>query len=80
MNREEIKTIVTNKLIYVLGIEFDEADRESSNLINDLGMDSLDAIEIIMDFEKEFMIGIPDDDIEKIETVEDIINYLQTKV
>lgn len=80
MNRKEIKTIVTNKLIDVLGIEFDEADRESSNLINDLGMDSLDAIEIIMDFEKEFMIGIPDDDIEKIETVEDIINYLQTKV
>ena len=80
MNREEIKTIVTNKLIDVLGIEFDEADRESSNLINDLGMDSLDAVEIIIDFEKEFMIGIPDDDAEKIETVEDIINYLQTKV
>ena len=46
---------------------------------NDLGADSLDTVELIMEFEKEFEISIPDEDAEKITTVGDAINYISAK-
>ncbi|MCC8035323.1 MAG: acyl carrier protein, partial [Rikenellaceae bacterium] len=46
---------------------------------NDLGADSLDTVELIMDFEKEFGISIPDEDAEKIGTVGDAVSYIEAK-
>ena len=51
----------------------------SAKVAEDLGADSLDATELIMAFEEEFNIEIPDADIEKIKTVEDIVRYLADK-
>lgn len=73
--RDEINEIVTNVLISVLGIDGNEAT-EDADLQNELGMDSLDAVELIMKFEKEFNISIPDIDAENIKSVKDIIDYL----
>ena len=51
---------------------------ESSSFANDLGADSLDTVELIMEFENAFGITIPDEDAEKIATVGDVINYIET--
>ena len=67
-----VKAIIVEKL----GV--DEADivREAS-FTNDLGADSLDTVELIMEFEKEFDMTIPDEDAEKIATVGDAVDYVQ---
>lgn len=70
----KVKSIIVEKL----GV--DEADvTESANFTNDLGADSLDTVELIMDFEKEFDLSIPDEDAENIATVGDAIKYLTEK-
>ena len=51
----------------------------SASFIDDLGADSLDIVELVMAFEKEFGIEIPDDDAEKISTVQDAIDYIHNK-
>lgn len=51
----------------------------AASFTNDLGADSLDTVELIMEFEKEFEISIPDEDAEKITTVGDAINYISEK-
>ena len=51
----------------------------AASCTNDLGADSLDTVELIMEFEKEFEISIPDEDAEKITTVGDAINYISEK-
>ena len=51
-----------------------------TNLVDDLGADSLDTVELIMEFEKEFNITIPDDVAEKISTVQDAIDYIKANV
>jgi acyl carrier protein len=51
---------------------------ESTSFINDLGADSLDIVELVMQFEEEFEIPIPDEDAEKIQTVGDAIKYLES--
>lgn len=53
---------------------------ENTSFINDLGADSLDTVELVMEFEDEFDITIPDVDAEKIQTVGDAINYIETKL
>ncbi len=69
---EKVKAIIVDKL----GV--DEADVvETASFTQDLGADSLDTVELIMEFEKEFGITIPDDDAEKITTVGDAINYIK---
>ncbi len=71
---DKVKAIIVEKL----GV--DEADvTESANFTNDLGADSLDTVELIMEFEKEFDVSIPDEDAENIATVGDAIKYLQDK-
>lgn len=75
MKRKDIAKKVTEILVDKLGVEKEEVN-ESANLQNDLGMDSLDAVELIMECEQEFNIAIPDDDAETVQTVGDIINYL----
>jgi acyl carrier protein len=53
---------------------------ENTSFINDLGADSLDTVELVMEFEDEFDINIPDEDAEKIQTVGDAISYIKTRV
>ena len=72
---ERVKSIIVKKL----GVELSEVT-ESASFTNDLGADSLDTVEMIMDFEKEFGITIPDDQAENIATVGQAIVYIQSKV
>jgi acyl carrier protein len=71
----KVKEIVVSKL----GVDEPQVTPEAS-FINDLGADSLDTVELVMEFEKAFNIQIPDEDAEKISTVGDAINYLKSKV
>ena len=68
----EVKAIIVDKL----GVDEKEVTPEA-NFTNDLGADSLDTVELIMEFEKEFGISIPDDQAEKIATVGDAIKYIE---
>ena len=69
----KVKAIIVDKL----GV--DEAEvTETASFTNDLGADSLDTVELIMEFEKEFGISIPDDQAEKIGTVGDAIAYIES--
>ena len=71
---DKIKTIVANQL----GV--DEAQvAEDASFIDDLGADSLDTVELIMAFEEEFDVEIPDEDAQNIKTVKDVIDYIQAK-
>lgn len=69
---------VTEIIVEKLGVGADEVTREAS-FTNDLGADSLDTVELIMDFEKAFDITIPDEDAEKITTVGDAVDYVEAK-
>lgn len=71
----KVKEIVVDKL----GVEESQITNEAS-FTNDLGADSLDTVELIMGFESEFDISIPEDEAEKISTVGDAINYLKEKL
>lgn len=71
----EIAEKVTSIIVDKLGVEQSEVTAEAS-FTNDLGADSLDTVELIMEFEKEFNIAIPDEEAEKIGTVGDAIGYI----
>ena len=72
----EIASKVQKIIVDKLGVEESEVTPTSS-FNNDLGADSLDTVELIMEFEKEFGISIPDDQAEKIQTVGDAISYIE---
>ena len=72
----EIASKVQKIIVDKLGVEESEVVATAS-FTNDLGADSLDTLEFIMDFEKEFGISIPDDQAEKIQTVGDAISYIE---
>lgn len=72
----EIAAQVKNIIVDKLGVDAEEVTPEKS-FTNDLGADSLDTVELIMEFEKEFGISIPDDQAEKISTVADAIAYIE---
>jgi len=72
----EIAKKVTAIIVDKLGVEESEVTREAS-FTNDLGADSLDTVELIMEFEKEFNIAIPDDQAEKISTVGQAVDYIE---
>ncbi|MGQ9863981.1 MAG: acyl carrier protein [Bacteroidia bacterium] len=74
-----IEERVQNIIVSKLGVEASQVTREAT-FTNDLGADSLDTVELIMEFEKEFGISIPDEVAEKIETVGDAIDYIQQHV
>lgn len=74
----DIESKVTSIIVEKLGVDTSEIKREAS-FTNDLGADSLDTVELIMEFEKEFGITIPDEDAEKISTVGEAIDYLTEK-
>jgi len=75
----EIAQKVTSIIVDKLGVEESEVTSEAS-FTNDLGADSLDTVELIMEFEKEFNISIPDDQAENIATVGNAISYLEENV
>ena len=68
----KVKAIIVDKL----GVEESEVTSEAS-FTNDLGADSLDTVELIMEFEKEFNIAIPDEQAEKITTVGEAVSYIE---
>jgi acyl carrier protein len=70
----KVKAIIVDKL----GVDIDTITPQSS-FTNDLGADSLDTVELIMQFEEEFGVTIPDEDAEKIATVGDALAYLKQK-
>ena len=71
----DIKSRVISIIVDKLGVDEGEVTSEAS-FTNDLGADSLDTVELIMEFEKEFHIAIPDDHAENIATVGDAISYI----
>ena len=71
---EKVKEIIVSKL----GVDAAQITPEAS-FTNDLGADSLDTVELVMEFEKAFNIQIPDEDAEKISTVGDAVKYLTEK-
>ena len=72
---DQVKAIIAENL------NVDEADvKPEASFINDLGADSLDQVELIMALEEEFGIEIPDDQAEKISTVQAAVDYIQAKV
>jgi acyl carrier protein len=75
----EIKSKVISIIVDKLGVEESEVTNEAS-FTNDLGADSLDTVELIMEFEKEFNIAIPDDQAETIQTVGDAVSYIEKNV
>ncbi len=72
--KKKVHAIIVDKL----GVDESDISAEAS-FTNDLGADSLDTVELIMEFEKEFDLTIPDEDAEKIATVGDAVSYLEEK-
>lgn len=75
----EIESKVKDIIVDKLGVNADEVKPDAS-FTNDLGADSLDTVELIMEFEKEFNISIPDDKAESIHTVGDAIAYIEANM
>ena len=72
---KKVKDIIVDKL----GVE-ESVVTESANFTNDLGADSLDTVELLMEFERVFGIKIPDEDAASIATVADAVNYVESKL
>ena len=71
---DTVKSIIVDKL----GVDESDVSHDAS-FTNDLGADSLDTVELIMEFEKEFDLTIPDEEAEEIATVGDAIDYLEER-
>lgn len=72
---EKVRKIIVERL----GVDESEVTLEAS-FTNDLGADSLDTVELIMELEKEFNISIPDEQAEQIQTVGDAVSYLESQL
>lgn len=71
---DRVREIIANEL----GVEMEKVTGDA-NFVEDLGADSLDTVELVMAFEEEFEIEIPDEDAEEMQTVSDAIDYLSEK-
>ena len=69
---EKVKAVIVEQL----GVDEDQVTLDAS-FADDLGADSLDTVELIMAFEEEFGVEIPDDEAEKIKTVKDVVDYIE---
>lgn len=78
MSNPSIEERVVKIVCDQMGTTPDKVSKETS-FINDLGADSLDTVELVMEFEDEFDINIPDEDAEKIQTVGNAIEYIGAK-
>ena len=72
---DKVKRIIVDQL----DVEEDKVT-EAASITDDLGADSLDVVDLVMSFEEEFDIEIPDDQVEKIKTVGDIVKFIEEKV
>ena len=79
MDMKQLEEKVKDIIVEELGVERDKLTTEAS-FMEDLGADSLDTVELVMAFEKEFDIDIPDEEAEKLRTVGDALKYLQDKL
>jgi acyl carrier protein len=79
VDRTTIEKKVREMIVENLGIDPEKVTVESS-FVEDLGADSLDTVELVMAFEEEFALEIPDEDAEKLTTVGKAIDYLETKL
>jgi acyl carrier protein len=79
MAEVDVAAQIKEAIIEKLGVEESKVT-ESASFINDLGADSLDTVELIMELENRFNIQIPDEDQEKITTVGDAITYVKSKI
>jgi len=73
---DSIQERVKNKIVEQLGVDAAQVTPEAS-FVDDLGADSLDTVELVMAFEEEFNIQIPDEDAEKIQKVKDAYDYIE---
>lgn len=76
---ESIEERVKKIIVEQLGVDESEVTEDAS-FVDDLGADSLDTVELVMAFEEEFNIEIPDEDAEKITTVQDAVDYIKSNV
>ena len=79
MTNAEIEVKVKQAVVDKLGVEESKVTTDAS-FINDLGADSLDTVELVMKFEEEFDIKIPDEDAEKFQKVGDAVTYISEKI
>ena len=79
MDAQAMVSRVTELIVEQLGVSKEEAVPKAS-FIDDLGADSLDIVELVMSLEEEFDIEIPDEDAEKIQTIDDVVSYLKERV
>ena len=79
MDMKQLEDKVKDIIVEELGVERDKLKPEAS-FMEDLGADSLDTVELVMAFEKEFDIDIPDEEAEKLRTVGDALKYLHDKM
>ena len=79
MTPQEIEKKVKEIIVEQLGVNPDQVTHEAS-FLEDLGADSLDTVELVMSFEEEFGAEIPDEDAEKLQTVGDVIRYIEEHV
>ncbi len=71
----EVKKIIAERM----GLNMDQIKSES-HFLNDLGMDSLDAVELIMSLEEKLGVSIPDEMMDKLQTVGDVVNYIKEEI
>ena len=76
---ENIQQKVVDLIVDQLGVDADSVTPEA-HFIDDLGADSLDTVELVMAFEEEFNMEVPDEDAEKLETVSDVTDYLKQRL
>ena len=79
MDEKEIEEKVISIVAEQMGVDKGEINRET-NFVNDLNADSLDTVELVMEFEDEFETSIPDEDAEKIQTVGQAIDFIKDHV
>ena len=78
MSDQNVESKVREIIVSKLGVE-DSQVTSGASFTNDLGADSLDTVELVMEFEKAFNLQIPDEDAEKIQTVGDAVTYITSK-
>ena len=78
LSRVKIEEKVKDIIVEQLGVNPEQVTPQAS-FIEDLGADSLDIVELVMAFEEEFSVEVPDEDAEKLQTVGDVINYIKER-
>lgn len=72
---EKVKSILSEQF----DVEEDSITMETS-IVNDLGADSLDVVDLLMNIDDEFGVEVPDEDVEKVKTVEELVNYIEARI